>query len=374
MVVVGLISLDNIIAEYVFRFFVNRFGFKGLRLVDCQRNCDFVEKAVDEFESSTKLEIYLKTFGEDSSEPIIRQICFCGNETGESYEDCIKFRAKKAFMISTSDLNSSYVISKITKDNEFDIFSNTFFVSLALDLPVISKFSMLERDYEMESYEKIGKTVKILKDSPEKLKELVSMLIQDFDEKKGGISKLLRRSDYYISYFKDFSDLETKLISLELSKIDSRPSWDEYFMKIAKLASQRSNCISRKVGSVIVKGKKIISTGYNGTPKNMKNCFEGGCKRCADPNRVEGKSLETCSCMHAEANAMLFAGIDKCIGATIYVTLMPCISCTKNIIQCEIERVVFTTEYAIPENISTIKLLRDSNVKVDRMIEKRSCL
>ena len=60
----------------------------------------------------------------------------------------------------------------------------------------------------------------------------------------------------------------------------SRPSWDEYFIKIAKLVASRSNCSSRQVGSVIVKDKMIVSTGYNGTPRNIKNCNEGGCKRC----------------------------------------------------------------------------------------------
>ncbi|KAL5370073.1 Dcd1p-like dCMP deaminase [Cryptosporidium parvum] len=373
MIIVGLIGLDNVVAEYAFRFIVERFSFKGIRLVDCERNCNF-DNAANKLKSTNKLESHFKTFGEECGKKAIRQICFCGSDSEESYDDCIRFRAKKAFMISTTDLNSSYVISKITKENEFDIFSNTFFVSLAIDLPLISKLSLLETNYENANFEEVEKSIEVLKNSPGKLKELASILVQDFEEKKRGICRLVRRSDYYISYFTDFSDLEKKLINLGLSKIDSRPNWDEYFMKIAKLASQRSNCVSRKVGSVIVKDKKIISTGYNGTPKNMKNCFEGGCTRCSNPNRVEGKSLETCSCMHAETNALLFAGIDKCIGATIYVTLMPCISCTKNIIQCEIERVVFTTEYAIPDEISTIKLLRDSNVKVDRLVEKQSCL
>ncbi|TRY52899.1 dCMP deaminase [Cryptosporidium tyzzeri] len=140
-------------------------------------------------------------------------------------------------MILTTDLNSSHVISKITKGNEFDIFSNTYFVSLAIDLPLISKLSLLETNYENANFEEVEKFIEILKNSSGKLKELASILVQDFEEKKGVIYRLVRRSDYYISYFTDFSNLEKKLINLGLSKIDSRPNWDEYFMKIAKLAS-----------------------------------------------------------------------------------------------------------------------------------------
>jgi len=61
-----------------------------------------------------------------------------------------------------------------------------------------------------------------------------------------------------------------------------RPSWDEYFVNIAKLTSERSNCIKRKVGCILVKDKRILSLGYNGTPVGSLNCYEGGCKRCCD--------------------------------------------------------------------------------------------
>ena len=66
-----------------------------------------------------------------------------------------------------------------------------------------------------------------------------------------------------------------------------RPSWDEYFMLQAELAKLRSNCMTRKVGAVIVRDHRQIATGYNGTPPGIKNCFEGGCKRCQD--RMDGK-------------------------------------------------------------------------------------
>jgi acetyltransferase-like isoleucine patch superfamily enzyme len=90
-----------------------------------------------------------------------------------------------------------------------------------------------------------------------------------------------------------------------------RPSWDTYFINIAKLTSERSNCIKRRVGCILVKNKRILSLGYNGTPVGTLNCYQGGCKRCYDQwcnNNVDSaaKSLDLCMCLHAEENAILF--------------------------------------------------------------------
>ena len=81
--------------------------------------------------------------------------------------------------------------------------------------------------------------------------------------------------------------------------MDARPNWDEYFMKIAEATAARSNCCRRHVGAVIVKDNRIISTGYNGTPRGIKNCFDGGCPRC-NSNATTGEKLDQCICSHAE--------------------------------------------------------------------------
>lgn len=74
-------------------------------------------------------------------------------------------------------------------------------------------------------------------------------------------------------------ELYTALEAVELSNEERlRPSWDQYFMQLASLAAQRSNCMKRRVGCVIVRDRRVISTGYNGTPRNITNCNEGGCK------------------------------------------------------------------------------------------------
>ncbi|RAO71800.1 uncharacterized protein BHQ10_007812 [Talaromyces amestolkiae] len=106
-------------------------------------------------------------------------------------------------------------------------------------------------------------------------------------------------------------ELHAALEKLDLSNDERlRPTWDQYFMQLASLAAQRSNCMKRRVGCVIVRDRRVISTGYNGTPRNITNCNEGGCPRC---NRGEGggAGLSTCLCIHAEENALLEAGRER---------------------------------------------------------------
>lgn len=131
----------------------------------------------------------------------------------------------------------------------------------------------------------------------------------------------------------------------------NRPDWDEYFMIQSELVKIRSNCITRKVGCVITKNNIQISAGYNGTPPGIKNCFEGGCERCADRmhNKIKsGENLDRCTCVHAEANALMHGASTGMSfqGATAYVQLAPCLECTKMLITMGIKRVVSFGEYA----------------------------
>ncbi len=157
---------------------------------------------------------------------------------------------------------------------------------------------------------------------------------------------------------------------------DTRPSWDEYFLKIALLTSERSNCIKRKVGAIIVKDNRILSLGYNGTPFSMKNCFEGGCKRCYDQwfekntnNSVSnsGKNLDLCMCLHAEDNALLFISQNDIKDSTIYITLFPCITCLKKILQCKIKRIVYIADYNIEIQNMAFDLIKDTNIKIEKI-------
>ncbi|NLT34237.1 MAG: hypothetical protein GXX81_12470 [Acidobacteria bacterium] len=140
-----------------------------------------------------------------------------------------------------------------------------------------------------------------------------------------------------------------------------RPSWDEYFMNIAKVVATRSNCMKRKVAALIVKDRRIISTGYNGTPRGARNCNEGGCPRC-NGLAPSGTALDECLCSHGEENAITQAAYHgiSLKGATLYSTFAPCLQCTKMIINSGIVEVVYNQEY--PLNGSAQDLLKECGV------------
>jgi dCMP deaminase len=131
-----------------------------------------------------------------------------------------------------------------------------------------------------------------------------------------------------------------------------RPDFDNYFMGLAIAVRTRANCLGSKVGAVIVKGHRVLATGYNGTPSKMRNCLDGGCERCANPERYEsGQGYDVCICVHAEQNALLAAarfGISV-EGGTVYSTMRPCFGCTKELLQAGVERVVFIHDWQHPD-------------------------
>jgi dCMP deaminase len=122
---------------------------------------------------------------------------------------------------------------------------------------------------------------------------------------------------------------------------------DSYFMEIAQVVARRSTCLRRHIGAVIVKGKQIVSTGYNGTPAGHPHCSQIGCAR---QNVPSGQRSELCRAAHAEQNAINFAaryGI-PIEGSTIYTTTYPCSWCAKSIVNAGIARVVFENDYPDP--------------------------
>jgi dCMP deaminase len=126
----------------------------------------------------------------------------------------------------------------------------------------------------------------------------------------------------------------------------NRPSWDEYFMRIAHEVARRTTCLRRSVGAVVVLDKRILSTGYNGAPSGLLHCSETGCLR-DQLNVPSGERTELCRGLHAEMNAMLQGarhGV-RMEGATLYSTLVPCSLCSKMLINTGIVRVVAATEY-----------------------------
>lgn len=145
-----------------------------------------------------------------------------------------------------------------------------------------------------------------------------------------------------------------------------RPGWDAYFMNIAKVVASRSSCVKRKVASVIVKEGRIISTGYNGTPRGVKNCSEGGCPRC-NSSIASGTRLDECVCSHGEENAIVQAAYHgiSLKGAALYTTFSPCLLCTKMIINSGITEVVYNDAYPLGE--TALSILKEARVKTRRI-------
>jgi len=145
-----------------------------------------------------------------------------------------------------------------------------------------------------------------------------------------------------------------------------RPSWDEYFMKIAMLVSERSTCLRHHVGAILVMDRRVITTGYNGAAAGVKDCLELGCLR----NQLgipSGERHEICRAIHAEQNAIIQAAKhgENIEGSTIYCTHSPCIICTKMMINSGVKRIVTYGEY--PDIGGVKDLLKEAGVKLEKI-------
>ncbi|KAH9900132.1 cytidine deaminase-like protein [Xylariomycetidae sp. FL2044] len=153
------------------------------------------------------------------------------------------------------------------------------------------------------------------------------------------------------------ADLYASLGRLDLTDGERlRPSWDAYFMSLASLAARRCNCMKRAVGCVLVDRRRhaVISTGYNGTPRSLPNCGDGGCPRCNRGDAASGVGLGTCLCLHAEENALLEAGRERIRqdesgggGSVLYCNTCPCLTCSIKIVQVGIGEVVYNQAYSM---------------------------
>ncbi|MBC7254617.1 MAG: cytidine/deoxycytidylate deaminase family protein [Chloroflexi bacterium] len=142
-----------------------------------------------------------------------------------------------------------------------------------------------------------------------------------------------------------------------------RPSWDEYFVEIARQVATRSTCLRRHVGAVIVRDKRILSTGYNGAPRGLPHCDVVGCLR-EKLGIPSGQRQEICRGLHAEQNAIIQAALHgvSIEGGTIYVTHQPCITCAKMIINAGIVRVVCANGY--PDDLAR-QMLQEAHVALE---------
>lgn len=193
------------------------------------------------------------------------------------------------------------------------------------------------------------------------------MEMENAEKTKQNLKKTFAMADKRIENERGFAELHDA-VDKSLAELSDkfrivRPSWDDYFMGIAKMVAMRSNCVKRKVAAVIVKDKRIISTGYNGTPRGTKNCSEGGCPRCNNFGE-SGKNLEECLCSHGEENAIVQASYHgiSIKDSIIYTTFSPCLLCTKMIINAGIKEVVYNVDYPMAQ--TPMRLLKEAGIKI----------
>jgi len=149
------------------------------------------------------------------------------------------------------------------------------------------------------------------------------------------------------------------------TRMPKRPSWDEYFLEVAKLVAKRATCLRRSVGAVIVKDKRILATGYNGAPSGLKHCVDVGCMR-QKLNIPSGERHELCRALHAEQNALIQASLYgiSVKGSKLYATCQPCVICVKMLINAGIKEIVIAGAY--PDKMAA-QFLKEAGIKVKKI-------
>ena len=250
----------------------------------------------------------------------------------------------------TTDIHTESILDQLLR--------RPFFILVSVDAPVSVRWKRCQARLQNmnSSSDKLSLEEFLLK-SDEHL----------YNPESGLLPLISRATVRLINTSSNLAHLYATLGKLELTNEDRlRPSWDQYFMQLASLAAQRSNCMKRRVGCVLVREKRVISTGYNGTPRGLKNCGEGGCPRCNE-GQSSGVGLGTCLCIHAEENALLEAGRERIReGAILYCDTCPCLTCSIKIAQVGISEVVYSQGYSM--DTETAAVFKEAGVHLRQFV------
>ncbi|KAJ2997432.1 hypothetical protein NUW58_g654 [Xylaria curta] len=242
----------------------------------------------------------------------------------------------------TKHWRSRWVTTDIHTEAVLDALSRRpFFILISVDAPVTVRWRRHQARQKQLSRPRKGCT---------SFEDFVAESDAHLYAANNGVLPLMRGAIRLLNTSDSLAHLYATLGKLDLTNGDRlRPSWDSYFMALASLAARRCNCMKRAVGCVLVDSKRrVISTGYNGTPRNLTNCMEGGCPRCNSGDATSGVSLATCLCLHAEENALLEAGRERIRdGSVLYCNTCPCLTCSIKIVQVGISEVVYNQGYSM---------------------------
>lgn len=254
----------------------------------------------------------------------------------------------------TTRWQSRFVTTDICTETTLEVFARRpFFIMLSTDAPSTVRWQRFQ-----DRAKQRGEPGLDLGDFVQKNDEML------YDQTTGLQSLISKATIRLLNTSSSLAHLYATLGKLDIPNADRlRPGWDTYFMALASLAANRSNCMKRRVGCVLVgSGRRVISTGYNGTPRGLRNCADGGCPRCNDGNS-SGVGLATCLCLHAEENALLEAGRERIReGSVLYCDTCPCLTCSIKICQVGISEVVYAYGYSMDNE--TAAVFREAGVKL----------
>jgi dCMP deaminase len=286
-------------------------------------------------------------------QPTRERLIIIGNELRQRHGAAVLAER----ILSKIEDDKHYVIDSIRNPSEVEAFREAkHFKLIRVEAPPEVRFQRIvnrQRESDPKTYEEFVSLENREAEGDDTSQNLVKVeLMADYPLiNDGPVEKLYAQID----------ELLPKLL-----KEVQRPSWDEYFMNIAKVVASRSNCMKRKVAAIIVKDKRVISTGYNGTPRGTRNCNEGGCPRCNNL-ATSGTALDECLCSHGEENAIVQASYHgvSLKDAIIYSTFAPCLQCAKMIINSGIREVIYNMDY--PLNESAFRLFQEAGVFIRKL-------
>ncbi|KAL7789965.1 cytidine deaminase-like protein [Trichoderma ceciliae] len=249
---------------------------------------------------------------------------------------------------------SRFVTTDIPTEMVLDVFiRRPFFLLISIDAPLTVRWRRFRQRSKQPEQSAIS------------LEDFVTQNDLHLYDPITGLQPLISRATVrLLNTSSSLAHLYATLGKLDIPNPDRmRPGWDTYFMALASLAAQRSNCMKRRVGCVLVgRERRVISTGYNGTPRGLRNCAEGGCPRCNEGNS-SGVGLATCLCIHAEENALLEAGRERIReGSVLYCDTCPCLTCSIKICQVGITEVVYAHGYSM--DTEAAEVFRQAGVKL----------
>lgn len=286
------------------------------------------------------------------------------DQKNDMYRHLVVFKyfdtAKDMQLYATKRWSENFVMIADMTSTDLDLFlKRPFFLLISVDGPISHRFKRYQKCINDKASNITLADFIVQSESLKYTDDLY--LLKNLDRAN---IKLINQANNQVTLFKELRKLNIE----DPERL--RPAWDAYFMSLANLAAHRANCMKRRVGCVIVRDKRVIATGYNGTPRNFKNCNEGGCPRCNSAD-ASGVGLSTCLCLHAEENALLEAGRDR-IGttATVYCNTCPCLTCSIKIIQAGVREVVYSQSYSMDALSS--RVLQQSGVVLRQFIPPKS--